>query len=134
MLYSRTLLFIHPIYNGLHLLTLTLKPSPFCLPAPLVTTVCSLHENTLDFYMLSHGRTKWQPTPVFLPGKSHGQRSLYMGHKESDTTEQLNHHIMKPCLDTLISSHVFFPTCNLGFTVLKTVSSVVKIISVPQSE
>ena len=21
-------------------------------------------------------RKKWQPTPVFLPGKSHGQRSL----------------------------------------------------------
>ena len=21
-------------------------------------------------------RRKWQPTPVFLPGKSHGQRSL----------------------------------------------------------
>ena len=35
-------------------------------------------------------RRKWQPTPIFLPGKSHGQRSL-MGysswdHKESDTT------------------------------------------------
>ena len=39
-------------------------------------------------------RRKWQPTPVFLPGKSHGQRSLAgyssRGHKESDTTEQLN--------------------------------------------
>ena len=33
-------------------------------------------------------------TPVFLAGKSHGQRSLAgyspWGHKESDTTEQLN--------------------------------------------
>ena len=33
------------------------------------------------------------PIPVFLPGKSHGQRSLVgyspWGHKESDTTEQL---------------------------------------------
>ena len=38
-------------------------------------------------------RGKWQPTPVFLPGKSHGWRSLVgcspWGHKESDTTEQL---------------------------------------------
>ena len=38
-------------------------------------------------------RRKWQPTPVFLPGKSHGQRSLVdhspRGCKESDTTEQL---------------------------------------------
>ena len=36
----------------------------------------------------------WQPTPVFLPGESHGQRSLAgyspsWGHKESDTTERL---------------------------------------------
>ena len=33
-------------------------------------------------------RRKWQPTPVFLPGKSHGQTSL-LGHgvtKESDKT------------------------------------------------
>ena len=36
-------------------------------------------------------RRKWQPTPVFLPGKSHGQRSLAgytpWGFKESDMTE-----------------------------------------------
>ena len=40
-------------------------------------------------------RTEWQPTPVFLPGEFHGQRSLAgyspWGHKESDTTEQLTH-------------------------------------------
>ena len=38
-------------------------------------------------------RKKWQPTPVFLPEKSHGQRILVgyspWGRKESDTTEQL---------------------------------------------
>ena len=37
---------------------------------------------------------KWQPTSVFLPGKSHGGWNLVgyspWGHKESDTTEQLN--------------------------------------------
>ena len=36
-------------------------------------------------------RRAWQPTPVFLPGKSHGQKNLAgchpWGHKESDTTE-----------------------------------------------
>ena len=36
-------------------------------------------------------KRKWQPTPVFLPGKSHGQRGVagysLWGHKESDTTE-----------------------------------------------
>ena len=39
-------------------------------------------------------RRKWQPTPVFLPGESHGQRSLVgyspWGHKESDMTERLH--------------------------------------------
>ena len=36
-------------------------------------------------------RKNWQPTPVFLPGESHGQRGLMgyspQGHKELDTTE-----------------------------------------------
>ena len=39
-------------------------------------------------------RRKWQPTPVFLPGKFHGRRSLAgygpWGHKQSDTTERLH--------------------------------------------
>ena len=43
------------------------------------------------------GKIPWrrtrQPTPVFLPGESHGLRSLVgcspRGHKESDTTEWL---------------------------------------------
>ena len=37
---------------------------------------------------------EWQPTPVLLPGKSHGKRSLAghspRGHKESDMTERLH--------------------------------------------
>ena len=38
-------------------------------------------------------------TPVFLPGKSHGQKSLAghgsWGHKDSDTTYQLNSNIIQ---------------------------------------
>ena len=41
-------------------------------------------------------RRQWHPTPVFLPGKSHGLRSLVgcspWGCTESDTTEQLHFH------------------------------------------
>ena len=37
---------------------------------------------------------KWQPTPVFLPGKSHRQKILEgyspWGHRESDMIERLN--------------------------------------------
>ena len=40
-------------------------------------------------------RRAWQPTPVFLSGESHGQRSLEgystRGHKESETTEATLH-------------------------------------------
>ena len=31
---------------------------------------------SLSLFTFMHWRRKWQPTPVFLPGKSHGQRSL----------------------------------------------------------
>ena len=47
-------------------------------------------------------RREWQPTPVFLPGEFHGQRSL-VGYSpwgqatvpESDMTEQLNTQTVK---------------------------------------
>ena len=46
-------------------------------------------------------RRKWQPTPVFFPGQSHGQRSLGgyspRGRKESDTTE----HAHTQCLNAI---------------------------------
>ena len=44
-------------------------------------------------------RRKWLPTPVFLPGKVHGHRSLVdcspYGPKEWDITERLNHHSLE---------------------------------------
>ena len=43
-------------------------------------------------------RRAWQPTPVFLPGESHRQKSLTgyspLGHKESDMTEVILHEYM----------------------------------------
>ena len=63
------------------------------------TTVHGVAKSTRlsDFtsFHLYHWRRKWQPTPVFLPGESHGQRSL-AGHgpwglRESDTTEVTEH-------------------------------------------
>ena len=57
------------------------------------------------------GKIPWrresQPTPVFLPGESHGQRSLVgyspWGHKELDTTE--HKHAQTP-------GHIFY---NMGY-------------------
>ena len=47
-------------------------------------------------------RRQWQLTPVLLPGKSYGWRSLVgcspWGHKESDTTEQLHFDFSLSCI------------------------------------
>ena len=47
-------------------------------------------------------RRQWHPTPVLLPGKSHGQRSLVgcspWGRYESDTTEWLHFHFPLSCI------------------------------------
>ena len=46
---------------------------------------------SLSLFTFMHWRRKWQPTPVFLPGESQGQRGLVgcglWGRTESDTTE-----------------------------------------------
>ena len=47
-------------------------------------------------------RRQWHPTPVPLPGKSHGWRILVgcspWGHGESDTTELLHFHFSLSCI------------------------------------
>ena len=47
-------------------------------------------------------RRQWQPTPVLLPGKSHGRRSLVgcspWGHEELDMTERLHFHFSLSCI------------------------------------
>ena len=56
-------------------------------------------------------RRKWQPTPVFLPGKSHGQRSLEgyspRDHKELDATEHT-------CTYTSLTRDRSSTTCTHG--------------------
>ena len=49
-----------------------------------------------------YGRRQWHSTPVFLPGKSHGWKSLVgcspWGCQESDTTERLHFHFSLSCI------------------------------------
>ena len=49
---------------------------------------------SLSLSTFMHWRRKWQPTPVFLPGESHGRRSLVgcspWGRTELDMTERLS--------------------------------------------
>ena len=49
-------------------------------------------------------RRRWHPTPVLLPGKSHGRRSLVgcspWGRSESDITERLHFHALEKEMTT----------------------------------
>src|SRR5574337_1574521 len=52
-----------------------------------------LEVNDLGRLVNRYGRRQWHPTPVLLPGKSHGRKSLVgcspWGRSESGTTERL---------------------------------------------
>ena len=61
----------------------------------------------------------WQPTPVFLPGKSHGLRSLVgyspWGHKDSNMTELLKTHT---CVCMCVLSHMYSDSVTHGLAPL----------------
>ena len=58
--------------------------------------------DNLNRFMSISWRRQWHPTPVLLPGKSHGWRSLVGGSPwgctESDTTEWLHFHFLLSCI------------------------------------
>ena len=67
--------------------------------------VCSTDVESSKYYYLSQvflRRRRWHPTPVLLPGKSHGWRSLVgyspWGREESDMTERLHFHFTLSCI------------------------------------
>ena len=72
----------------------------YCQPEKLIQMLAfrvftwGLHVDMLE--------KQWQPTPVLLPGKFHGQRSLVgrspWGLKELDTTERLHFHFSLSCI------------------------------------
>ena len=78
-------------------------------------------------------RRKWQPTPVFLNGKSHGWRSLAgyspWGHKESDTTERLHFNsswkrynikdVVITCINKCSTKNIRKRNFQIGFVIYK---------------
>ena len=74
------------------------NPSPweFCVPKSGETLPTSKSEMVACLR-----RKRWHPTPVLLPGKSHGRRSLVgcspWGCKGSDTTERFHFHFSLSC-------------------------------------
>ena len=71
---------------------------PTTISLSLILSLISLFLSLSPWYR----RRQWHPTPVFLPGKSHGWRSLVgcspWGCEESDTTERLHFHFSLSCI------------------------------------
>ena len=63
---------------------------------------CCFSDHSLRTSSIDPWRRQWHPTPVLLPGKSHGWRSLVgcspWGRWESDTTERLHFHFSLLCI------------------------------------
>ena len=80
------------LYVRIETMTVTLMGFPSGPSGKESACLCRRHKRW-GFYPLVGKipwRRPWQPTPVFLPGESHGQRSLgssTQGFKESDMTE-----------------------------------------------
>ena len=56
--------------------------------------ICIMTNDDMSFYSLFVQRRWWHPTPVLLPGKSHGQRSLsrlYVVHGVANSRTRLSH-------------------------------------------
>ena len=60
--------------------------------------ICGIMSTSKPIYR----RRQWHPTPVLLPGKSHGWMSLVgcslWGREELDTTERLHFHFSLSCI------------------------------------
>ena len=72
-------------------------------PVAVIGTLCLPGKLTyLPLASCSSRRRQWHPTPVLLPRKSHGQRSLVgcspWGREESDTTKRLPFHFSLSCI------------------------------------
>ena len=78
----------------IHLILKHTYSAIYQLGFPGGAVVKNLPDNAGDLGQKIPWRRKLQPTPIHLPGKSHGQRSLEgyspRGRKESDRTQQLN--------------------------------------------
>ena len=84
----------------------------------LAFPVTKFLEGWIQWSLICFWSRKQQPTPVFSPRKSHGQRSLVgpssWGHKELDTTEHIQWSLMCSTENTPPQKYFFNPKQNLG--------------------
>ena len=90
------------IFKGVSLLIRVLQKKNVCVCVCVASQVVLRHKKCRfnSWVRKSPWKRAWQPTPVFLPGESHGLRSL-VGYspwscKELDTTEVTQH--AHPCV------------------------------------
>ena len=80
--------------------SLHLAASPIWPPSAATVTQIPAGRISCELGILR--RRQWHPTPVLLPGESHGRRSLVgcspWGCYELDTTEQLHFHFSLSCI------------------------------------
>ena len=103
------MLLVEIIYGAAAAKSLQLCPTP-CDPVEEPGRLQSMgslrvaHDwsTSLSLFTFMHWRRQWQPTPAFLPGESHGQRSLVgcspWGRWESDMTERLHFQFSLSCI------------------------------------
>ena len=67
-----------------------------------ILKISDVYTHIYTYFIYIYWRRQWHPTPVLLPGKSHGWRSLVgcspWGREESDTTERLHFHFWLSCI------------------------------------
>ena len=78
------------------------RPVHGCLIVESKRTVRTMENQENGGTRVKSRRRQWHPTPVLLPGKSHGRRSLVgcspWGREESDRTERLHFHFSPSCI------------------------------------
>ena len=92
-----------------------------CLVAQLVKNPTAMQRPRFDSWVGKiPWRRKWIPTPVFLPGESHGQRSLVgsqsMELQELDTTKPPHHHTHTHTLEVFLLQYGYGPITENIFT------------------
>ena len=78
-------------------------------PKKIKSVTVSVVSPSICHEAMGPGRRRWHPTPVLLPGESHGWRSLAgyspWGHEESDMTERLHLHFHFHALEKEMATH-----------------------------
>ena len=89
-------------YHKMHFEPLPTQAQKSCYKVLLEETISSPTLEQIICVQHLTWRRQWHPTPVLLPGKSHGWRSLVgcspWGCEESDMTERLHFHFSLSCI------------------------------------